>query len=167
MLDTLGRRNRRIPDYRCRECGKTFRPLRASQKYCSRPCMWKNNGGHNRKDASWWVDNKGYWVGRIWVNGKRVFKRKHRWMVEQTIGRQLLRSEVVHHKNGDKRDNRIDNLEVMEFGKHSSMENLTREHKRGYKLHLTQEQRRDRSEMAKNSGLSERARDAIRKAEGK
>ena len=43
----------------------------------------------------------------------------HRFVIEQALGRKLGRYEVVHHKNGIRDDNRLENLEVMSLGDHS------------------------------------------------
>ena len=43
-------------------------------------------------------------------NGIR--KLEHRWVMEDFLERELLPHENIHHKNGDKLDNRIDNLEL-------------------------------------------------------
>jgi hypothetical protein len=45
------------------------------------------------------------------VNGKT--KLLHRHLMEQHLGRALRRDEHVHHINGDRYDNRIENLEVV------------------------------------------------------
>lgn len=43
----------------------------------------------------------------------------HRVVMENHIGRLLTEDEVVHHLNEDKKDNRIENLEVMTKEEHS------------------------------------------------
>lgn len=45
-------------------------------------------------------------------------RHEHRIVMEQSIGRFLSSSEVVHHINGDKKDNRIENLQVMSRSEH-------------------------------------------------
>lgn len=41
--------------------------------------------------------------------------------MEQKIGRKLRSDEVVHHINGDKTDNRIENLELISNSEHTSL----------------------------------------------
>lgn len=55
----------------------------------------------------------------IKINGKK--KDEHRYTMEQYLGRKLTRYEIVHHKNGNKRDNSIENLEIMTLSEHSKM----------------------------------------------
>lgn len=158
-----------LPEYACKECGKRFKPQRRTSKYCSRRCSWDNNGGHNRKLETWWKNPKGYIEGRITLpDGSRLRVKKHRWIIENQIGRRLRRDEVVHHKNGDKTDNRIENLELMSYGNHSALHNLERVYKRGYKLNLTPQERARRRDLAKTSKLwvSGQAALAIAKATG-
>ncbi len=47
------------------------------------------------------------------------YKREHRVIMEDVIGRPLHRGEVVHHRNGVKTDNRLENLQLMTHSEHA------------------------------------------------
>jgi transposase len=55
----------------------------------------------------------------IQVEGKQV--RLHRHLMEKKLGRKLTFNEVVHHINGNKLDNRINNLKIVSRGSHILM----------------------------------------------
>lgn len=113
------RRRMRPEAYRvCLNCGKEFRTNPAYVKrrsgknncrFCSRKCQYS----YSRKHRKCFIDSKGYFnssVGRL-----------HRILMEKYIGRKLGKDEVVHHRNGIRTDNRIENLEVMSHSEHSHL----------------------------------------------
>jgi hypothetical protein len=80
------------------------------KRFCSKNCSDDFIVGENHpcfKDAR--TESKGY---LLMSRDKKVIP-EHRWVIEQHLKRKLRRDEVVHHINGIKSDNRIENLSVM------------------------------------------------------
>ena len=95
-------RRRLEQDRPCASCGKAFAPARADSKYCSAACV----GAAKRAKHSTHARYKKITT----PDGRRMLE--HRYVMEVKLGRPLKPFEQVHHKNGDKRSNEADNLEL-------------------------------------------------------
>lgn len=84
-------------------------------------------------------DGSGYIVERD-EDGKQ--RRQHRLVMERHLGRKLTPDEVVHHKNHDRSDNRIENLELYSshsehMKEHSDSETMRQKGKAGLESRYT------------------------------
>ena len=98
-------------------------------KCCEEHFGWNHIPGPNHPNATKQgrrMDNNGY----IQIlDSRKAIKNsthcryifEHRWVVEQSIGRPLGRNEIIHHMNGVRHDNRLENLCLLKPGeKHES-----------------------------------------------
>ena len=102
-----------------------------SQSFVSRVCKQNNIVAHNHRagpHSMWkggrWINGSGYVVILIdaddplaCMRSKNRYAPEHRIVMARSLGRPLLKTETVHHINGDKTDNRIENLQLRQ-GKH-------------------------------------------------
>lgn len=97
--------------------------LKVKEPIISKLCRERMIAAHKgRRSFAWkggrYIDNHGYVM--IWnpshPNAKggrdKSYVAEHRMVMSNHIGRPLLRTEQVHHINGDRSDNRIENLEL-------------------------------------------------------
>jgi hypothetical protein len=94
----------------CGHCKKLFTTLPGlDATYCSVPCTRKGVGNTKR---TWYKNAQGYVVGGFTIDGKSRGILQHRYVMEQHLKRPLFDYETVHHVNGVRDDNRLENLEV-------------------------------------------------------
>ncbi len=85
------------------ECGRPHRGLGFCELHYRRYRLTGKVSTTRRENGTGCVKN-----GYIWIDGRY----QHRTVMEEVLGRPLLPSENVHHKNGDRQDNRPENLEL-------------------------------------------------------
>lgn len=71
--------------------------------------------GLKKKPTGEYIHSQGYKVvDRVGSNGIL----EHRKVMQEHLGRELLNTEVVHHLNGERLDNRVENLVVLTRAQH-------------------------------------------------
>ena len=96
--------------FKCLNCDKDIIDKKPGTKYCSRSCSSSKYQADHQiyKNGDKIKNTQGYI--KIKIDGKWVLE--HRYVIEQSIGRKLHKQERVHHKNGNRSDNRLENLEL-------------------------------------------------------
>lgn len=116
----------------CVCCGNAFRVEKAEAiksgrgRFCSRACKQEAQRGVERKRVGSisYTRTDGYVVVKSGINQEQL---QHRYVMEQALSRKLGSNEQVHHINGVKSDNRLENLRLMTNSDHQKLhEHLVR-----------------------------------------
>ena len=116
-------KNREICNLRCRiaerKKSEEYR-LRKRKNYREKYGVPLDDPFEKKKDGEGNIDSMGYKT--ITVHGHpnqmddRGRIREHIYVMSEHLGRPLHKTELVHHKNGIRHDNRIENLELWDRG---------------------------------------------------
>lgn len=119
--------NRRNKEHICSGCGITFigyRNNKTQLKFCGQDCSKNFMRGERSPFFSngSTVTSGGYRA--ILIGEKYILE--HRLIMEEHLGRKLERDENIHHKDGNKLNNKIENLELMSTVEHSRLHHKLR-----------------------------------------
>lgn len=110
---------------KCEACGKPFRVYpsqikRGEGRFCSRACSNPSRGSPGERNGNWKGGRYRLGSGYIGINvGGGQYRLEHALVMEKHLGRMLRRGENVHHINGCRDDNRLENLELLSVADHA------------------------------------------------
>lgn len=94
------------------------RLIRGKVREAERCCNWKGGRKINKKGHVL-VLRKGHPMA-----DKQGYVLEHRLVMAEHLGRILKSDEIVHHINGIKTDNRIENLKIMTNAEHTKLHHI-------------------------------------------
>ena len=97
---------------------KRSKPLTSEQKENIRKGILNSSWS---KNASGVTVRNGYFSI---TKGNNRYQNEHRLIMEEHLGRKLNKGEVVHHIDGNRLNNSLDNLQVMDAKEHSKFHAL-------------------------------------------
>ena len=116
----------------CEQCGRHYKDFPSNVKrhehhYCGRACSVEAHNYHNTVD-SWQGGYVSSSTGYKYIRYKGKAIEEHRLVMMKLLGRELETDEHVHHINGNKTDNRPENLMLLTHSEHSSLHAKPKRH---------------------------------------
>jgi hypothetical protein len=109
----------------CTQCGTPFLVVAAKARFRNQTRCRHCSGKESRPGTR--ILDSGYMMIKLdhsdplWPNATKRNSRgwmpEHRWVMARALSRPLKRTETIHHINGNKTDNRLENLQLRK-GRH-------------------------------------------------
>lgn len=134
----------KVNDVICDQCGqhftKTSNHMGGKRHFCNKQCFWNFRKGKDygifskltrEKHPKWKggriTSTTGYvmlYMPKHPSADKKGYVAEHRFVIEQSLGVTLNRSSVVHHINGNRSDNRLENLQLTNGIAHANIHKI-------------------------------------------